>query len=391
MKKIVITMILVTKVYAAELGYEGCYLEEAEKSRCEVKLVFGKKEGKEICRALDNPDTILLEAQYSNGELNGPFVCREFTNQVVIEAQYSDGRLVGEHRDYSTGRSWRDVKEAWSVKYFDRGKQIGMEFFANKEGKILDFMPNCWEQGEFGSNYGYCAGLNYGKYDAQVKSFVNAEIKKRFKEMNREIVTKFDNGKVRFKAKMVDGRYDGEVLHFYEDGTQQTKSIYKAGDPIQIEEFFESGKLKVTKTYKNGKLEKSESYYENGKLSELLKVSFDDLKRREQVERFDDKGYRESEYAEIYYSNSWWGQRDGPYRLYGPKGKLSYEAKYKMGKLDGKATYSYEDYKEDELWDNGWLKESVKYDKVTGKPAEKIEYMKDGSEKSRTKLNPPST
>ncbi len=375
--------------HSEEKGYEECFLEEAEQKRCEVKIVAGKKEGKETCRALDNSKVILREAQFSNGNLNGPLICRDFMNQIYMQATYANGKLTGERRDYSKSRSWKNIKEAWMVKYFENGKQIGVELFADKSGNVLEILPNCWENGETGSNFGYCLGLNYGDYDSAVRKHLQTEISKRFKEMNREVETKYSNGKIKFKARLVNGSYDGEAIWNYESGKIKTKLVYAKGVPLKSEDFFESGKPESVKLYKDGKLEKKESYYENGKLSEILKVSYDKHIRKERIERFDDKGFRQSEYGYLYEYNDYWGQMDGPYRSYDSKGVLDYDATFKKGELDGKVTINSIDRREDEVWANGKRKEKVIYDTKTGKPVEKVEYMNDGSEKNRTKLNAP--
>jgi|JI10StandDraft_1071094.scaffolds.fasta_scaffold184899_2 antitoxin component YwqK of YwqJK toxin-antitoxin module len=389
MKSLIILIISISHfVHADSKGYEACFLDDAEKNRCEVKIVDGKKEGKETCRALDNSKVILLEAQYAKGKLNGPLVCRDFMNQVYMQTTYVDDKLNGEHKDFSKTRSWRNIKEAWAVKYFENGKQVGMEFYADSKGKVLDILPNCWEKGQFSSsNFGYCLGLKYGDYDADIKKYLQTEVKKRFKEMNRDIEDRYKNGKIKFKARMVDGRYDGEALWNYESGSPNTKTLYAKGVPVKSEEFFESGAPQLVKQFKDGKLEKKETYYENGKLAETVKTTYDDGVRKERIERFDDKGFRETEYGYTYEFSSYWGQMDGPYRTYDAKGRLDYEAYFKNGQLDGKVTINSGNRREDENWVKGKHIDTIVYDAGTGKPIEKIEYMSDGSEKTRTKLN----
>tara|TARA_B110001454_G_scaffold219201_1_gene251876 strand:- start:16818 stop:17999 length:1182 start_codon:yes stop_codon:yes gene_type:complete len=389
MRNLTILILSISYLAHAEFkGYEACFLDDAEKKRCEVKMVAGKKEGKETCRALDNSKVVLLEAQYANGKLNGPLVCRDFMNQVYLQTAYVDDQLNGEHKSYSKSRSWKNIKEAWAISFYENGKQVGMEFFADTKGKVLDILPNCWEKGQMSSsNLGYCLGLKYGDYDSDIRKFLQAEVNKRFKEMNRDIEDKFKNGKVKFKVKMVNGQYDGEAVWNYESGSPNTKTLYAKGVPVKSEEFFESGAVQVTKFFKDGKLEKKETFYENGKLAEIVKATYDNGIRKERIERFNDKGFRETEYGYTYEFSGYWGQIDGPYRTYDNKGNLDYEAYFKNGQLDGKVTINSTDRKEEETWVKGRRKETIVYDVKTGKPIEKIEYMNDGSEKGRTKLN----
>lgn len=386
---IIITVVTSLHLNAEDNAYESCFLEEAEQKRCEVKTVAGKKEGKETCRALDNSKVILLETQFSNGKLNGPLICRDFLNQVYLQANYVDGKLNGERKDYSKNRSWKNIKEAWMVKYFENGKQVGVELFADQKGKVLEILPHCWENGETGSNFGYCLGLKYGDYDSAVRAHLKTEIAKRFKELNRDIENKYANGKIKFKAKMVNGSYEGEAIWNYENGNLKTKMVYAKGSPIKSEDFFESGKPETIKSFKDGKLEKKETYFENGKLAEILKVTYDKNIRKERYERFDDKGFRQSEYGYSYEYSDYWGRMDGSYRSYDSKGNLDYEATFKNGELDGKVTINSYDRREDEVWVKGRRKETIIYDSKSGKAIEKVEYMNDGSEKNRTKLNGP--
>lgn len=390
MKNLILILFLSLPAFANQLGYEACDIEEGERKRCEVTMVAGQKEGKEICRALDNSDVILIEAQFSKGKLNGPLVCKDFSNQIYLKANYRDGKLNGEHRDYSKGRHWRDIKEAWLVKYFDNDKQVGMEFFADSKDKILEILPHCWESGETGSNYAFCLSMNFGSFDEAVKKHLSAEVKKRFKEMNRDIENKHQNGKVSFKAKMVDGQYDGEATWYYETGILKSKIQYNKGKQEKAEEFFESGKVKSVKLFKDRLLQKEENFYENGKLSSLIVETQVDGFKKEKIEQFDDQGFRTSEMTRVFRYSNYWGELDGPYRAYSDKGVLYYEGHYKMGKLNGKVTVNYREEKEEELWENGVRKNLIIFDKKSGKPKEKVEYFDDGSEKSRTKLDAPT-
>jgi antitoxin component YwqK of YwqJK toxin-antitoxin module len=391
MKHLLISLVLFSSLQKASaygVGYEACGLEDAEKKRCEVKSVDGKKEGKEICRALDNREVILLETQYQNGNLNGPLICRDFTNTIYLQTTYLNGKLHGQHLDYSKSRHWKNIKEAWMVKYFENGQQVGMEFFADSNHKVLEIMPSCWDNGSSGRNFEVCLGMKYGKYDEAIKKHLETEITKLHKEMNRDIDEKYRNGKPKFKAKLVAGRYEGESIRYYETGAVKSKTQYRNGDPEKIEEFFAEGQPKMISLFKNGKLEKLEEFFQNTKLATIINVTHEKNFRKEKIERFNDKGFRESEYTMVYegpYDS--YGQLDGPYRSYSRDGQLYFDANYKMGKLDGKVVTIVLNRKEEELYNNGQLLEKTIYELGSGLPIEKIEYMKDGSEKSRTKLN----
>ena len=371
---------------ANEMGYKACQLEEAEEKLCEVKINHNRKEGSEICHALDNPKIVLRSANFINGELDGEFICRSFTNILTIRAQYRAGQLDGEYRDFSTARSWHNIKTAWWIKYFSLGKQIGVEFLANENGKVLEVIPGCWENGDRDSiYYSACLNMKYSEFDKEVRSFIDGEIKKHFAEMNRPVVTKYQDGKVKFKATLVNGKYVGAYEKFFEDGKIQLKANYKNGFPESEEEFFESGAKKSKRTFSNEKLSERLDYFENGKISEVVKITYDQFSRTEVARSFSDQGKPYSEHTMKFEHGEYWGKYVGAYKVYDQDGKLIIENNYKNGLRDGPSTYYDIDQKTVTIWEKGKPKTKSIYDAQSGKEIEKIEYMNDGSEKARTK------
>ena len=373
--------------YANRMGYEACSLEEAEEKLCEVKMSHNLKEGSEICRALDNPKIVLRSANFIAGKLDGEFFCRSFTNVLTIKAFYRAGVLHGEYRDFSTSRSWHNIKTAWWIKYFNFGKQQGMEFLADEKGRVLEVIPGCWENGDRDSiYYANCLKLSYSEFDKEVRGFMNAEIKKNFAEMNRSVETKYDNGKIRFKANLVQGKFEGPYEKFYDTGKLQLKAQFKNGYPEIEEEFFEGGAKKSKRIYKNEKLTERTDYYENGKTSNLTKLNYDQYSRTEIVKSFSDNNKSSSEYTRRYNSGDYWGLYIGAYRHFDEDGVLLREEYYKDGKLDGKATFFGGDQRVETLWQMGVRKSKTIFNSDSGNAIEKVEYLNDGSEKSRIKL-----
>ena len=382
-----LSLIISASSFAANIGYDACPLDSQTEKLCQVQKVGDRKEGKEICPESAGSKVILREAKFYRGKLEGEFICRNPTNHTEIRATYKNGKVEGELKDYSDKRYWKDIKKGWRVRYFHEDKQYGLEFLADEKGKVLDVMPGCWEKGDKDvTYYTRCLSYNYAEYDSQIKDYLNKEIQKRKADLNKSVEMKYGNGKTKLKATLVNGKYEGPYERFYENGQLQVKATYKKGFPEKEEEFYESGAKKRESRYVDGNVVENNEYYENGKIASAVKTKYDGLVRTEEVKRYSDRGPLSVEYTERYEESSYWGQYEGVYRDYNDDGKLVTEAFYIHGKLDGKFKYDNPESAYEEIWEKGVLKSKTILDPDTKSPREKIEYMKDGSEKSRTKL-----
>jgi antitoxin component YwqK of YwqJK toxin-antitoxin module len=379
-------LLLNTKlIYAGSVqGISDCPLEEAEEKECYVKTNKGKKEGVEICRALDNPSIILREANYSAGLLNGPFICRSFTNKVIVKTNYRNGKIHGEYRDYSTNRSYHDIKEAWDVKYFDNGKQVGVEFYGSNDGKVLDVIPQCYIDGQMDSTYfTSCLDVNYAEYDKGVKEFINKEIKKHFAEMNKKIEAKYSNGKPKLIATLKDGKYDGAYQRYYENGKIELDAFYKNGELLSQNGFYESGAKNYVSSFEGNKIRNRQDFYENTKKKFIATYDYKKNFFLEHVLEYTDREILVADYTLKHYPGDYWYRYEGLYRLYNDEGKLVTESTYVDDKLQGKSTYIGDKKHFEEIYDKGKIISAQIFDSKTNKLLEKIEYMPDGSEKTR--------
>ena len=79
----------------------------------------------------------------------------------------------------------------------------------------------------------------------------------------------FETGKIKQRARYIDGKNEGEWKYFYENGGLWKINYYQDGRPVRKwKEYFETGKLKRIGSYKNGKRSgKWKKYWSNnGKL-----------------------------------------------------------------------------------------------------------------------------
>lgn len=86
---------------------------------------------------------------------------------------------------------------------------------------------------------------------------------------SREVkIAYFDNGNIRFKRELLDGKEHGMLYYYYEDGQLESISEWENGlEDGFVEIFRRNGILKSRGFYKRGKLEGvAKSYFDNGQL-----------------------------------------------------------------------------------------------------------------------------
>ncbi len=165
---------------------------------CEVKIVDGKKLGKEICRALDNPKIVLLEANYKEGIPDGTFICRSFLGFVLATGEYSDGKKNGEFRLFD------ESQNIWNIEYFEKDKKIKLTFKADENFHVKDYIGACIKDNQ-NISYNECLSEKFGIFDSQVRAHLKEMAAAEFKDKNKEISVNYANGKPRIRGKWVNG------------------------------------------------------------------------------------------------------------------------------------------------------------------------------------------
>ena len=77
----------------------------------------------------------------------------------------------------------------------------------------------------------------------------------------------YENGQLHYKENYKDGEKDGVCYIFFENGQIYLKKIYKDGEIIELEQYYENGQLEKKGAFNDGELDGVwEEYYENGQL-----------------------------------------------------------------------------------------------------------------------------
>lgn len=367
------------------IGFDQCSVDKP----CQDKTSTVQN-GTEKCRAIDNKDIVLRQSEWRDGKLNGPFLCRSFTGQIVMEAQYKNGNLDGLARDYSDSRSFGDVKEGWRVRHFNDGVQTGVEFFADQKDKVLHIIPNCWVRDGSGSMYwDECKAINFGVYNNQIQAFVSAENKKRLDQANGPVLHKYENGQTRFTATLKDGRYEGPAVRYWKNGKIAERTLYKSGKILSRESFFESGSPESVVKFEKDRETLATLFWENGKKRQVTETTYSGPSgRTEHVTEYYDNGQILSETVETYAGPSSWGQLTGKATSYQRDGTLILEESYEKGRRQGLRkvwNLALNRYWE-ETYEKGVLTAVKTFEAKSKKLLEKAEYFADGSVKSEEKF-----
>jgi antitoxin component YwqK of YwqJK toxin-antitoxin module len=134
-----------------------------------------------------------------------------------------------------------------------------------------------------------------------------------------------------------NGKYDGLLLHYYENGQLKEKGNYKNGKKEGLfEHYYENGQLDWIKNYKNGKREGLfEHYYENGQLKS--KYYFKNDKSEGLLEFYYENGQLKGKYS---CKN---GKMEGLFESYYEDGTTKEKGNYKNGEKEGLFEHYYED------------------------------------------------
>jgi len=318
-----------------------------------------------------------------NGKRSGPFK-RYRNGKLQDEWSYVGGELSGVQRSYRDGV----LERVYYVDPATRGSDT--ELYFNKAGQLTNLR---------------CGRHLIGKQDTEWCGGNGKE---------STVTIYSDAGKVRETQHYLWGKKSGTWKRFnvttgatmseeqYADGKRVgEKSNDASGNPLWKSdcdnqhkactetELFAGGKeTKVVTVYKNGKTVERTEKYQNGNVREHLVASGDHF----QIDRFDDEGRPESKGTYVFASDWSWQPYlgDGTIEYY-LGGELARREKLVRGSREGltQAWWTTKDHKIRE--DSEYAKDQVVRQKifVDDRLAVTLEFMPDGSLKSRTVVTAP--
>lgn len=365
---------------------EVTYREDDKKVRTREQYVDGHREGPYVEYDV-RTGKITDSGTYHNGKYQG--VRRHFSDDGVIqmELSYSDsGEQVGVQKMYENGVVSR-------VYLMVAGNNMpDVDFQLTKKGQLSTL--SCGTRSITAQDAEWC-GMN-GKQSTV--SLYNDSGDVRATEqylwgkrhgLSRKLDTK--TGKPREEEKYEHGKLlrDGEKL-YTKDGDLAVKTdCDDARVSCSETTFFEGGTQVDTLTvWKKGRLEQRTSHYQNGKTREALKSEKDGYR----ITRFDDEGGKRSD-GTYMVAPSWsWDEYvpDGTLEQFS-EGQLVRRAKYKGGLREGLSeVFFVQDGKRLRI-EATFAKDKLTQQKlfVDDKLAAQLDYMPDGSLKSRKEFNLP--
>lgn len=391
---LILNLMFASSVWAGDFDSK---LQCQRDDNCEVSLVGGKKQGREICRALDNPKIVMSEASYLDGELNGPFICRSFMGFVTRSGNYDKGKKSGEFRRFDAGPA------TWMIEYFAQDKPDKISFKTDQSFKIVQYFGGC-QRGDRSISFLDCLNEKFGTFDAEVRAYLQGQAEVENKNMNREIADDYAPGQPRLRAKLVNGKYEGSYETFYKNGKLERKSEYKDGEKISEKTFFEQGQLSSESLFKSGRYLADKTYYQNGKLKMSCAFQLMDRKSKQSCIEYYDNGNKDAEYeAMVFIDDHAWSYAYfypsssrsfiGDVKFFDPEGALSGVRHYSAeGVLEGISWQTYRDangqlIRLEELFAAGVLTEKSQFEGDEKKLVLKTEYFPDGSVKRVTKID----
>jgi antitoxin component YwqK of YwqJK toxin-antitoxin module len=376
-------LFLITSSFAIADNEINC---PTDPNSCEVKMVNEKKQGKEICRALDNPAIVMFEAEYNQGELNGPVVCRNFLGMTTTTGNYEKAKKSGEFRRFNMS------EKEWVIEYFASDEITKMVFKTDENMKVKNYVSNCKKNGE-SALYHDCLDEKFGDFEAQVKPYIKKMAAGEFKERNKDIVVNHDNGSPRTRGKLVNGQLEGLYQTFFESGGKESEKMYKQGYLYEEKLYYKEGQIKSALILNKGELTSGVEYYQNSKKSADYVVQTSSDPQIIKINEYYDTGTKRHEFQVRYvrddsYYFSEFFKYTGEEKYYSKKGVLTQKRFHNSkGHLDGKAFYAI-DYLTvpllfEEVWVDGVLQEVSEFEGSQKKPVQKTEYYPDGSVKKK--------
>jgi antitoxin component YwqK of YwqJK toxin-antitoxin module len=281
---------------------------------------------------------ILVQANYKDNVLDGPYV--EFYENATpkIKATYSNGKKVGEQQTFSIQGTLlsKEVYENTTTpnvqlykKYSPSGKLTGEGFVKN--GLYDSTLTEYYENGAVKTTITFKEGRRTGPFS--VFDPKGTLLQKGFYEndsLNGMITTYFNNGKIKSTAVYNKGSIDGIVEEYYPSGKVRSEITYqnnKKHGPAKT--FYENGNPETEENYKNGfPSGYFKTFYPDGGLeTESFK---DGNKNQIKFKRYSKSGTLISEGTLIN------GQPDGTIYSYYESGKPKTVFNYKAGVKTGK-------------------------------------------------------
>jgi uncharacterized protein (TIGR02145 family) len=212
-------------------------------------------------------------------------------------------------------------------------------------------------------------------------------VPKNQKPYSGKFVTSYGNNVIKEAGALKNGKRDGEIKTYREDGSVDEIQTFVDGVLNgKWEKYYKNGQIEYAGNYKNKeKDEKWERYNENGKLA--LVEHYKDGKQDGKWEFYSQNGQlmRVEHYKD--------GNKDGKWEFYSQNGQLTQVEHYKDGNKDGKWENYYEngqlmqvehykdgnkDGKWENYYENGQLRSGVYY--KDGKPDGKRELYDENGE-----------
>ena len=282
----------------------------------------------------------------------------------------SEGGTITPSEDGETitlAKLWRKIV------FWHESEQVVLVMFCSSEG-LVDKVVTYFENGQKSSQSEFKDGL-YWKAKTYKPNGESAE--ENVVNGNGKLMLYRDNGNLYFVETIKNGKLNGDVTKYYDDGGVNTRWTYQDNERLSEERhtYHENGQLKEkdTFTYKNNERlhEESSTYYENGQLKETVTYKnnvplpkerstyYENGKLRERVTYENIERHTEERHTVERSTSHENAQLKGNVTHYENttiSSKSTYKAKstYKDGELNGEAVTFY---------GNGQVKEKLTYKK----------------------------
>ena len=241
--------------------------------------------------------TIQFDGEYLNGKMNGKGKEYYPNGNLRYEGEYLKGKKNGEGKEYNEngvliyeGKYLNGRKNGEGKEYNNKGKLIN-------EGEFVD--ENLWN--------GIIKEYDFEEYLTCERVCING--KKNIINKNGEY---YENEKLFYKGKIINGKKDGEGKDYYNDkiifegvyskGRKITGKIYNYDGNFELEikngsgkikKYYQNGKLKYEKEYLNGIIWNAKGYTQTGELDYeiidgkgILKEYFEDGKLVSEIDYY---------------------------------------------------------------------------------------------------------
>lgn len=285
-------------------------------------------------------DGVLKEtSMYKNGKANGKSTVWHTNGLVYTTSNYVDDKEEGK-------------EETWYFNGIKRSEETFKAGVKNGEYKYYNTSGYLTSSGKYLNDKYDGQNLNYhlnGKVSTSI-NYTDGLQEGTYKEF-------FEDGTLKLQGNVVKGKRDSEWKEYYNDGKIKAKNNYVAGN-LEGDQttYHQNGKVERQEVYKKGKLEGlEEEFDDDGK--KYCEIVFEKGRLRD-IKFFNKKGEtianttsRRGDANIVFYdadgnkTNEGFftkdGDREGKATYYYKNGKISTEANYKNGLLNGSRTTYY--------------------------------------------------